>query len=172
MIYYRPGKVPTRWPLNSLRRYGTDRDTVFIFEAGRSSPMEGIFAFQLNRTADLNRLANRIKEIMEKLSTNDPTNNNPIKHDQNVHILSRQYVPDQQPQGNVPSISETFNNQYQKKRDATTSTDNNQSPNTYNIDTQSDPRPLSYVLIDFDTTKALEESAQAHAANRQTHMSE
>lgn len=31
-----------------------------------------------------------------------------------------------------------------------------------------DPQPLSYVLIDHDTTKALNESAQAHAASRQT----
>lgn len=127
--------------------------------------MKGIFAFQLNRTVELIRLANKVKEMLQKLSTSDPTDNNLIKHDQNVDILTRQCIPDQLTQGYEPSMLETFTKHQQRKRDASTSTDNNQHVHT-NIDTQSDPRPLSYVLIDFDTTKALEESAQAHAANR------
>lgn len=48
------------------------------------------------------------------------------------------------------------------KKDASTSTDNPQN----DVRLLADPRPLSYTLIDFDTTKALTESAQAHAANR------
>lgn len=62
----------------------------------------------------------------------------------------------------MDSSSTDENTECERKRDASTSTENPQN----HVRTLTDPRPLSYTLIDFDTTKALTESAQAHAANR------
>lgn len=176
LIYYRPGKIPIRWPLNSLRRYGTDHDTVFIFEAGRSSPMQGIFAFRLNRSVELNKLANRVKEMLQKLSSSSNEINHSMKHDQNEpDIINTQYIPEELTPQNNETLAQAFSSRHQqeqRKRDASTSTDGH-AINLFSsipVDTRNaDPKPLSYVLIDFDTTKALNESAQAHAASRQTH---
>lgn len=49
----RPNREPTRWPLQSLRRYGFERD-IFTFESGRRCATgEGIFAFRCNRAQQL-----------------------------------------------------------------------------------------------------------------------
>ena len=121
MIYFRPSRFPTRWPIGYIRRYGCSEERgIFLFEAGRRCPTgEAIFAFRLSRGPEL---VERLKELIEKTP---------------------------------PAFSEA------------------QSSNVYkfgppSLDDQdgADPRPLSYALIDFDTTKALNESAKAHAASR------
>lgn len=121
LIYYKPGKFPTRWPINSIRRYGwSEKMNLFSFEAGRRCPSgEAMYAFRLSRGAEL---ILRLKEL------------------------------------------ERSSNDLQARVDASTSTDNKL------IEGQegADPCPLSYALIDFNTTKALNESAQAHAASRGT----
>lgn len=131
LIYFKPGKFPTRWPINSIRRYGwSEKMNLFSFEAGRRCPSgEAMYAFRLSRGAEL---FIRLKEL-ERTS------------------------------------SET-----QTRIDASTSTDNQMinvdhiNPLMMEGQEGADPRPLSYALIDFDTTKALNESAQAHAASRET----
>jgi fibroblast growth factor receptor substrate 2 len=53
LIFYERGKVPKRWPLRSLRRYGFDAE-IFSFEAGRRCPSgAGIFEFQCSRAEAL-----------------------------------------------------------------------------------------------------------------------
>lgn len=118
LIYFKPGKFPTRWPINSIRRYGwSEKMNLFSFEAGRRCPSgEAMYAFRLSRGADL---LNRLKELEGSSKESQP------RIDQLNPLM----------------------------------TDGREG---------ADPRPLSYALIDFDTTKALNESAQAHAANRET----
>lgn len=49
LILYQKGKIPVRWPLRSLRRYGFDAD-LFSFECGRRCPTgPGIYAFHCRR---------------------------------------------------------------------------------------------------------------------------
>lgn len=67
LIYYRPGKFPTRWPIGYIRRYGCSNDgNKFVFEAGRRCPTgEAIFAYRLSRASDL---VERLREKIENLS--------------------------------------------------------------------------------------------------------
>lgn len=146
--------------------------------------MEGIFAFRLNKTTELNRLENRMKEMMQKLAQNN-NSNDPRPTDQNADNILRgnQYVPDSTSQHNNLESRQ----QQHRRRDVSTSTEhditfnvttnqfnqpnNNNNPNQLSSQQAdgADPRPLSsYVLIDHDITRALNESAQAHAASRQT----
>lgn len=117
LIYFRPGKFPTRWPIDYIRRYGCSKEmNIFSFEAGRRCPSgEAIYAFRLGRGAEL------VDRLRRKI-------------DSQIRI------------------------------DASTSID----PSNFGDQEGIDPRPLSYAIIDFDTTKALNESAQAHAASRVT----
>ena len=143
LMYFKPSKHPTRWPLDCIRRYGcTDHGEKFVFEAGRKcSTGHAIYAFRLTRGTEL---VEKLREKIDKLSI---TNNNIPK--------SPQAHPDQAP---TPADSTKL-----KRKDASTSTSDNQ----VRVEQEAaDPKPLSYALIDFHTTKALNESAQAHAASR------
>lgn len=132
LIYFKPSKFPTRWPLDCIRRYGCmDHGEKFVFEAGRKcSTGQAIYAFRLSRAADL---VERLKEKIDKLSQN-----------------------------NIPRSlhGEQMDSNRQRRRDASTSTDN-QINKDLDDRGSADPKPLSYALIDFNTTKALTESAQA-----------
>lgn len=143
-----------------------------MFEAGRRCPTgEAIFAFRLSRGADLVRLLENIKK-----SPSDSPNEHHYRDDdfllncrlsrlnspqQSDRFFNNQHVP-QSMHGEGHEITK------QRKKDASTSTDNQaiDHPNSLINGDPEDPRPLSYVMIDFDTTKALNESAQAHAASR------
>lgn len=53
LVFYQRGKVPIRWPLKTLRRYGYDAEH-FSFESGRRSPTgPGIYAFLCRRSEQL-----------------------------------------------------------------------------------------------------------------------
>lgn len=139
LIYVIDRVPPITWPLACIRRYGSEAN-VFIFESGRRCQTgEGKFAFRVEPGVDLK------ERLSRKINCLNPQSNDGRK-------ISESNEPE------TPSSSK------HKTRDVSTSTDNQA------ID--SDQRqnlcilPLSYVLIDFDTTKALNDSAQAHAASR------
>lgn len=144
LIYFKPSKFPTRWPLNYIRRYGCiDESQKFVFEVGRKcSTGQAIFAFRLNRGNELVEKLNEKIESKLLASQNANTNTN-----------SSCYI----------QRNPCANNHSQRKRDASTSTEVQTTSNLL----VTDPRPLSYALIDFETTKALNDSAQSHAANRE-----
>lgn len=53
IIFYQKGKVPMKWPLKCLRRYGFDAE-LFSFESGRRCPTgPGIYAFNCRRAEQL-----------------------------------------------------------------------------------------------------------------------
>lgn len=149
LIYFRPSKHPTRWPLDCIRRYGcTDHGDRFVFEVGRKcSTGQAIFAFRLSRGAELVQV---LKEKIDKSSTMEP-----IPKPASMSCGA----------GVCGGGSHQADLNRQRKKDASTSTDN-QINRSLEDRGSSDPKPLSYALIDFDTTKALTESAQAHAASR------
>lgn len=146
LIYFKPSKFPTRWPLNYIRRYGCiDASQKFVFEVGRKcSTGQAIFAFRLSRGNELVEKLNEKIEAKLLASQNENTSS----------LTSSCYT-----QANPCATN------HQRKKDVSTSTDC--SPTRTSSQNQTvDPRPLSYALIDFETTKALNDSAQAHAANR------
>lgn len=58
LVLHKSGKPPIIWPLSTVRRYGYE-DSMFCFEAGRSSPYgQGIFAF---RSKDAEHIFNSVK---------------------------------------------------------------------------------------------------------------
>lgn len=151
LIYFKPSKFPTRWPLDCIRRYGcTDHGDRFVFEVGRKcSTGQAIFAFRLNRGAELVQM---LKERIDKSSME--TTPKPAAMNCGAGVC-----------GGGGGGGNHHDMNRQRKRDASTSTDN-QNSQTLEDRGPADPKPLCYALIDFDTTKALTESAQAHAASR------
>lgn len=150
LIYFKPSKFPTRWPLNYIRRYGCiDESQKFVFEVGRKcSTGQAIFAFRLSRG---NELAEKLNEKIEsKLLASQNENTTTAA----ASLAGSCYI-----QRNPCAI-------LQRKKDAGTSNDCRHMAGLTTSDQAVDPRPLSYALIDFETTKALNDSAQAHAATR------
>lgn len=53
LVLHQRGKIPVRWPIKSLRRYGFDAQ-LFSFECGRRCPTgPGIYAFKCSRAEQL-----------------------------------------------------------------------------------------------------------------------
>lgn len=159
IIYFTPGNEPIRWPLKYIRKYGYKVELgAFVFECGRRSETgEAVYAFRVDRVEDL---LNRLKEKIDKYPSMEGLSRSDLCS-QAVQTIgaTNQRVP-----GSPKSTDDGG------RRDASTSTMKGvQSLSTNPFRTQQDKPhsdPLSYTSIDFDTTKALNESAQAHAANR------
>ena len=138
--YLIPNKVPICWPLDSIRRYGCiDSGQKLIFEAGRKCGTgQGIYAFRLYRAREC------VDRLNEKIDSKESQLNS--------SLLARKPTSTRVPH----------------KKNAATSTDSdlNQTQSSIEVITNGPIKPLSYVLIDFETTKALNDSAQAHAAMR------
>ena len=149
LIYFTHGKFPTKWFLDWIRRYGCLKDgsDKFAFELGRKCPTGGaVYAFQLDQDAqELVRLiTERIErrspvDIGRQRSSLDGRLSNPVFHDR---------------------VSDTHDRSQLRSASTLTRTTADESKEL------ADPRPLSYVMIDFDTTKALTDVAQSHAATR------
>lgn len=155
-----------------------------------------MFAFRLNHASELgDRLKEKIDKFPnDETSTENETYDDVssscrfgrlIQHSQSDHRMPNTPPIAQNNNNNnnnnnschrkVPHLVQNCSTELAKlkKRDASTSTETRPLDQPADLITMSDnpedandPRPLSYALIDFDTTKALNESAQAHAASR------
>lgn len=145
IIYVIANKVPINWPLLSIRRYGCiDSGQKLIFEAGRKCGTgQGIYAFRLYRA----------RECVDRL---------------NEKIDSKESRLNRQRNDSSTSTPKPTSIRVRQRKDASTSTDSDQQQSQSSIEVimNGSVKPLSYVLIDFETTKALNDSAQAHAAMR------
>lgn len=151
LIYFKPGKFPTRWPLDYIRRYGCmENGEKFVFEAGRKCATgPAIYAFRLTRGAEF---IERLRDKIDNLSSDE-------------NSLMKPKSP-QRTEGTAQNQGQQAEAEEKKHhRDASTST-NDKLPTYPNYRDDADPRPLSYALIDFDTTKALNELARDHATGR------
>lgn len=140
LIYFIPGKFPTCWRIDCIRRYGcTETGDIFVFESGRSSTTgEATFAFRINRGPEL------VTKLKEKIMNED------VRTKGILSSVKANHSHDEPSRTNGLTDGEVVGHPSVQKR----------------TDRLVGSRPLSYVLIDFDTTKALNDSAQAHAANR------
>lgn len=163
LIYFKPSQEPIRWPLECIRRYGYNHeDGTFILESGRRTETgEAIFGFLVDGGEDL---VNRLNEKNDKRSS---TNNLPNSDLQRVtHTIG----------ANSQRVRMSPSSDESTRRHANVSTNESDRPMAATHLSQPEPRvnqssnglldPLSYTSIDFSTTKALNESAQAHAAKR------
>ncbi|XP_050539687.1 uncharacterized protein LOC126904588 isoform X2 [Daktulosphaira vitifoliae] len=68
LILHKNSEPPIIWPLHTVRRYGFE-DSMFCFEAGRSSPYgQGIFAFKSNNAKNI------FNAVQGKLQNDNSTN--------------------------------------------------------------------------------------------------
>jgi hypothetical protein len=160
LIYFKPSKFPTRWPLNCIRRYGCINDgQKFVFEVGRKCETgQAIYAFRLSRGSEL------VEKLNEKIENQISSANASAQSDENNNNITN----------NVSRKLLSCASSSLRRND--TSQSNSSSAHRCHRDSRDvpvqvgdkdvDPRPLSYSFIDFETTKALNESAQAHQANR------
>jgi hypothetical protein len=141
ILYLIADKRPICWPLDCIRRYGCiDSGQKLIFEAGRKCGTgQGIYAFRLYRA----------RECVDRLNE---------KIDSKESQLSSQ-------KNNCPKPKST-STRVRQRRDASTNTESNQLQSPVEVIMDGSVKPLSYVLIDFEATKALNDSAQDHAATR------
>lgn len=71
LILHQKGKVPIRWPVRCLRKYGFDAST-FSFESGRRCPTgEGIYAF---RCFKAEQLFNMLQQTIQLRNVNEDNN--------------------------------------------------------------------------------------------------
>lgn len=166
LIYFKPSKFPTRWPLNCIRRYGCINDgQKFVFEVGRKCETgQAIYAFSLARGSEL------IEKLNEKIENQVSTSSTSTQSDENnnnstsVNNVSRRLLScasSSQRRGETGHDSSSSGGHHRNHNK-----DQNSTVPVPVGDRNTDPRPLSYSFIDFETTKALNESAQAHQANR------
>lgn len=160
LIYFKPSKFPTRWPLNCIRRYGCINDgQKFVFEVGRKCETgQAIYAFNLSRGSEL------IEKLNEKIENQISSSTTSAQSDENNNTsnnVSRRLLScasSSQRRNETSSSNSSSAHRHHK--------DSNDATSVQAGDRNTDPRPLSYSFIDFETTKALNESAQAHQANR------
>lgn len=137
LTYVITNKVPTCWPFDCIRRYGyIEEGQKLIFEVGRKCPT--------GQAIYAFRLF-RARELVDQL-------------DEKINLKHSQQTSQQKFSLTLPPM------RARRRKDASTSTEVNiLEPNEQsNVDL----KPLSYVSIDFETTKALNDTAQAHAATR------
>lgn len=174
LLYFRPSRFPFRWPTDYIRRYGFTADNnIFVFEVGRRCQTgEAVYAFRINQGPRFFQLLhqnieNRSKNCTPDRLTSAQQTNPAFNYSHNPNSSTRK----------VPFVSCGESTTLESNRhikDASTSTDNPTIDTDHlvgSLDHQdnADPRPLSkvsYVLIDHQTTKALNQTAQAHAASR------
>jgi len=89
LILYQKGKIPVRWPLRSLRRYGFDAD-LFSFECGRRCPTgPGIYAFHCRRAEILfNNVQARVAARHEEQEVTVGNSRTRIRHSLPAHGAS------------------------------------------------------------------------------------
>lgn len=157
IIYVILDKPPIIWPLDCIRRYGClDLGQKLVFEAGRKCVTgQGIYAFRLYRA----------QECVDRL--NEKIDSRKCRLDQETAGRIKDSNP-KSPTTTAKTSKSSSKNQH--KKDAATSTKDNEQPAPPTIDDiindDCSVKPLSYVLIDFEQTNALHESALAHAATR------
>uniref|UniRef100_A0A6G1S5Z3 Fibroblast growth factor receptor substrate 2 n=1 Tax=Aceria tosichella TaxID=561515 RepID=A0A6G1S5Z3_9ACAR len=163
LIYFKPSKFPTRWPLNCIRRYGCINDgQKFVFEVGRKCETgQAIYAFSLSRGSELIEKLN--EKIDNQISSSTASGQSDENNNNNINNVSRRLLScasSSHRRNETSSSNWSSGNRHHK--------DSNDAdcPPPQAGDKNTDPRPLSYSFIDFETTKALNESAQAHRANR------
>lgn len=155
LIYFKPSKFPTRWPLNYIRRYGCIQDgQKFVFEVGRKCETgQAIYAFHLSRGAEL---VEKLSEKIENQMANSPAGSGGHS-DENNNTVSRKL------------LSCASGSQRRNESGSSNSHRHHKEDNPLPIQTGDrniDPRPLSYSFIDHELTKVLNESARAHQENR------
>lgn len=164
LIYFKPSKFPTRWPLNYIRRYGCIQDgQKFVFEVGRKCETgQAIYAFRLSRGAELvEKLSEKIENQMANSTASSAgggvCGSGGHSDENNTNNVSRKLL-------SCASGSQ--------RRGESNSSNFHRHPREDNPlpiqtgDKNIDPRPLSYSFIDHELTKALNESARAHQENR------
>lgn len=160
LIYFRPFKEPIRWPLEYIRRYAYENGTFILQCSRRSKTGENILGFRVGCGEDL---VNRLEEKMNKCPS---IYNNNIPKRTDLNQLSQTITTTNNNNTNSNRVPRSpLANDQGSRRDAGTSGGVGVA-GRQDGDQPGRSDPFSYTQIDFDTTKALNESAQAHAANR------
>lgn len=165
LIYFRRAKEPIRWPLEYIRRYGyNDGDGIFYLESGRRSKTgEAIFAFRVDCGEDL---VNRLKEKIDKSPSMNSLPRSELCRLTNAIGQKVPKSPSSEDGSRRDAYTSTTTDGSEKSTADTTTNQLQSGPSESGAHPEGLSNPLSYTSIDFDTTKALNESAQAHAANR------
>lgn len=100
LVFYQRRKMPTKWPLRSLRKYGFDTE-VFSFECGRRCPTgQGIYAFQCKK-------AELLFNIVHQHITGNVTDENNLSNHSELQIARRPNLS--QTEGYLNPVSVTNN---------------------------------------------------------------
>lgn len=103
LVFYQRRKMPTKWPLRSLRKYGFDTE-VFSFECGRRCPTgQGIYAFQCKKAEQLFTI------VHQHITGNITDENNALNHNNELQVARRPNVEGYLNPVSVPNATRPHN---------------------------------------------------------------